>query len=180
MCPKHDIKLLESFSLRQWVAHSMSWVWHKTAHLFTMEIILLSFITALGYLIVTCKVLSIQGVVKYQVVLDIALTLGLPCLFIGTFSGLATAFIAGVFFSLMTAFLSLLTPKAKKEERKASELITLWTFMVRKIVTTMVACIVPILLDATCTGLERWLRHKRNQRQELYDNRNSRYPRIWG
>lgn len=41
----------------------------------------------------------------------------------------------------------------------------------------MVACILPILLDAVCMGLEKWLRHKRHQRQqELYDNQqNNRY-----
>lgn len=79
-----------------------------------MEIILLAFIAALGYLILAAKVLGLTNVVRYQLVLDAIFTLGMPCLFLGTFSGMATAFIAGVIFSLITAFLGIITPKPKK------------------------------------------------------------------
>lgn len=57
--------------------------------------------------------MGISNVVRMQVPLDILFTFGLPVLFIGTFSGMATAFISGVMFSIITFFLSVLVPKPK-------------------------------------------------------------------
>ena len=49
--------------------------------------------------------IGISKLKKTQVLWDILFTLGLPILFIGTFSGLATAVLAGVMFSLFTSML---------------------------------------------------------------------------
>jgi hypothetical protein len=78
-----------------------------------MDILFLSFICSLSYVIILCKAMGISNVVRMQVPLDILFTFGLPVLFIGTFSGMATAFISGVMFSLITFFLSVLVPKPK-------------------------------------------------------------------
>lgn len=51
---------------------------------------------------------SLKFVVKTQVIWDIVFTFGMPVLFTGTFSGMATAFIAGIMFSCITYFLSVL------------------------------------------------------------------------
>ena len=75
-----------------------------------MDIILLSFIAAAGYLIILCKIFSIRFVVQTQLLWDAAFTLGTPILFLGTFSGMSTAFLSGVIFSVMTAFLGFLVP----------------------------------------------------------------------
>jgi len=78
-----------------------------------MEILFIAFVTSLSYVIILCKAIGIQNVVRLQVTLDILFTFGLPMLFVGTFSGMATAFISGVMFSIITFFLSVLMPKPK-------------------------------------------------------------------
>lgn len=75
-----------------------------------MEILFISFIAALGYLIILCKLFSAEFVARTQLLWDILFTLGVPLLFLGTFSGMATAFISGILFSAMTAFLGVLNP----------------------------------------------------------------------
>ena len=78
-----------------------------------MEILFIACVTSLSYGIILCKAIGIQNVVRLQVTLDILFTFGLPMLFVGTFSGMATAFISGVMFSIITFFLSVLMPKPK-------------------------------------------------------------------
>jgi hypothetical protein len=75
---------------------------------FYMEILFLSFICALSYLIILCKIFSLKFICRTQVLWDVLFTFGLPMLFVGTFSGMATAFISGVLFSAITFFLSML------------------------------------------------------------------------
>jgi len=70
-----------------------------------MSILLIAFFTAIGYFIIVWKMIGIDRLRKTQVLWDILFTLGLPILFIGTFSGLATAVLAGVMFSLFTSML---------------------------------------------------------------------------
>ena len=82
-----------------------------------MEIILISFIAALGYLIILCKLFTPHFVARTQVLWDIVFTVGIPLLFLGTFSGMATAFLAGIWFSAMTAFLGMLNPPTKRNVR---------------------------------------------------------------
>jgi hypothetical protein len=73
-----------------------------------MEVLFLSFICALSYVIILCKIFSLNFLAKTQVLWDILFTFGTPVLFLGTFSGMATAFISGLLFSIITFFLSLL------------------------------------------------------------------------
>ena len=68
-----------------------------------MSILGIAFFAAIGYYIIVYKALGRRRVVKAQTFWDILFTLLLPLLFIGTFSGLATAVVAGVFFSIFTA-----------------------------------------------------------------------------
>ena len=68
-----------------------------------MNILGIAFFAAMGYYIIVYKALGRRRLVKTQTFWDILFTLLLPLLFIGTFSGLATAVIAGVFFSIFTA-----------------------------------------------------------------------------
>lgn len=79
-----------------------------------MDLLIISFIAALGYLIILCKIFTPEFVARTQVVWDLAFTLGIPLLFLGTFSGMTTAFLAGIWFSAMTFILGTLHP-AKKE-----------------------------------------------------------------
>lgn len=73
-----------------------------------MEILILSFLTACGYLIVLAKIFSLRGVIKHQVLIDLIATAGIPWLFYGSFSGMATAVLAGLFVSIFLWFLGVL------------------------------------------------------------------------
>ena len=75
-----------------------------------MGIIGISFFAAIGYYIIVYKAIGRRRLVKTQTFWDILFTIGIPVLFIGTFSGLATAVIAGVLFSIFTA----MTPTPEK------------------------------------------------------------------
>ena len=77
-----------------------------------MSIIGTAFFAAIGYYIIVYKALGRRRLVKTQTFWDILFTVLLPMLFVGTFSGLATAVIAGVLFSVFTA----LTPKSLTED----------------------------------------------------------------
>jgi hypothetical protein len=68
-----------------------------------MSILAIAFFAAVGYYIIVYKALGRRRLVKTQTFWDVVFTLLLPILFIGTFSGLATAVVAGVLFSLFTA-----------------------------------------------------------------------------
>ena len=79
-----------------------------------MSILGIAFFAAIGYYIIVYKALGRRRLVKTQTFWDILFTLLLPLLFIGTFSGLSTAVIAGVLFSLFTA----MTPTPTEEDFK--------------------------------------------------------------
>ena len=79
-----------------------------------MGILGISFFAAVGYYIIVYKAIGRRRLVKTQTFWDILFTLLLPLLFIGTFSGLATAVIAGVSFSRFTA----ITPSPTEDDYK--------------------------------------------------------------
>ena len=72
-----------------------------------MSILGIAFFTAIGYYIILFKMLGRAKLVKSQIFWDILFTIGMPMIFLGTFSGMATAVLAGVMFSVFTS----LTPK---------------------------------------------------------------------
>jgi len=72
-----------------------------------MSLFFIAIFAAVGYYIIVYKALGRRRMVKTQVFWDILFTLLLPIIFIGTFSGVATAVMAGVIFSIFTYF----TPK---------------------------------------------------------------------
>tara|TARA_Y100000034_G_C6841003_1_gene380536 strand:- start:365 stop:586 length:222 start_codon:yes stop_codon:yes gene_type:complete len=72
-----------------------------------MGIFTIALFAAIGYYIILYKSIGKKRLAKTQVFWDLLFTIGIPVLFIGTFSGLATAVIAGVIFSIFTA----ITPK---------------------------------------------------------------------
>ena len=70
-----------------------------------MSILSIAFFTAIGYFIIVYKMIGRKRLVQTQLLWDVLFTIGLPILFLGTFSGLATAVLAGVIFSLFTSLL---------------------------------------------------------------------------
>ena len=76
-----------------------------------MEIIVFSFFSSLGILLVCTRALGVIRTIKHRKKLDVLVTFGLPALFIGTFSGMLTAFITGLWFTLQTMLLALVIPK---------------------------------------------------------------------
>ena len=81
-----------------------------------MNILGIAFFAAIGYYIIVYKAIGRRRLVKTQTFWDILFTLLLPLLFIGTFSGLSTAVVAGVIFSIFTAITP--TPTAEEVEEE--------------------------------------------------------------
>lgn len=71
-----------------------------------MGIFTIALTAAVGYYIILYKIMGKDKLDKTQTIWDIILTFGLPFLFIGTFSGMATAVLAGVIFSILTSISS--------------------------------------------------------------------------
>ena len=65
-----------------------------------MEILVLSLLTATSLLVILTKIIGFHNVLKYQKIIDAVATFGLPWIFFGSFSGMATAIIAGVTLSI--------------------------------------------------------------------------------
>lgn len=65
-----------------------------------MHIILISFLLATGKFILICRFLPIRKVLYFDKYIDLFFTLVLPFAFYGTFSGMATAILSGLFLSL--------------------------------------------------------------------------------
>lgn len=74
-----------------------------------MEILVLSFLLALSALILLVKAFGLRFVLKTQLFWDISLTIVFPIFLKSTFSGAATAVLAGVQLTAMLAFLSFIT-----------------------------------------------------------------------
>ena len=72
-----------------------------------MDILIVAAMTAGGTYIIIYKVIGRKLLAKTGVVWDIAITVGAPILFLGSFAGVASGILAGVIFSGMTA----ITPK---------------------------------------------------------------------
>lgn len=70
-----------------------------------MHIVIIAFVTALGYYILLLKFLGVANLLRFEKWLDAIFSLGIPLLFLGTFSGMATAALAGLFLSMMIAAL---------------------------------------------------------------------------
>lgn len=83
-----------------------------------MDLILFSGLSAFGILIVLARTMGIASVCHYGKWIDILLTFGLPFLFVGTFSGMITAFFTGLWFTLMTCLLKPLVKKPTKPHKK--------------------------------------------------------------
>ena len=74
-----------------------------------MEVLILSFITALSYIVVLSKIFGLGFVLRTQVFWDVLFTVGVPLLFTGTYSGMATGVLSGLIFSGIISFISLLS-----------------------------------------------------------------------
>lgn len=66
-----------------------------------MEIIILSFFTALGKLILIHKVWTLQRALRYEKWIDLFFAILLPILFMGTFHGALLAVFSGLWLSVM-------------------------------------------------------------------------------
>lgn len=73
-----------------------------------MEIVIFSFISALGLLLVLTRTLGLKRTLKIRKMLDVIVTFGVPILFTGTFSGMITAFFTGLWFTLLTCLLQVI------------------------------------------------------------------------
>lgn len=73
-----------------------------------MEIVIFSFISALGILLVLTRTIGLRYTLKIRKMLDVIVTFGMPVLFIGTFSGMITAFFTGLWFTILTCLLNVL------------------------------------------------------------------------
>lgn len=79
-----------------------------------MEILILSLITAVSYLVVLSKLFGLSFILRTQVMWDVLFTVGVPLLFTGTFSGMATGVLSGLMFSVMLSFVSVLSGSNRK------------------------------------------------------------------
>ncbi len=63
-----------------------------------VEFFIAGMFTALGILIILIKI-GIRRVLYWEVVVDLVFTIGIPFMFLGTFSGMMTAIFAGIWVS---------------------------------------------------------------------------------
>ena len=70
-----------------------------------MNIIWMSAASAAGFYLILSKLMSKQTFLKTIVLWDVLLTLGLPLLILGTFSGMITAILTGLIFTIGTGML---------------------------------------------------------------------------
>ena len=84
-----------------------------------MSIITIAFLTALAFYILMVKI-GIRKFTKHSVLTDVIISGGLTVMFLGTFSGMATALTAGIFISMMLAisklFIKVFGKKDKEED----------------------------------------------------------------
>ncbi len=73
-----------------------------------MEIVIFSFISALGLLLVLTRTIGLRYTLKFRKMFDVIVTFGVPILFVGTFSGMITAFFTGLWFTILTCLLNVL------------------------------------------------------------------------
>lgn len=78
-----------------------------------MELLVLSFLTALGKVWVISKLIGLRRLIHYSKWFDLFFVFVLPVLFFGTFSGAILAVLSGLWFTAMTWFLGIFTPKEK-------------------------------------------------------------------
>ena len=74
-----------------------------------MTIVWMSAATAASYYLIIRKFQSLKSFLKTSRWWDVILTLGIPLLFIGTISGMMTAILAGLFFTIWTKILKNIT-----------------------------------------------------------------------
>lgn len=79
-----------------------------------MEIIIFSFFSALGILLVLTRTLGFKRTMRFRKGIDVVTTFGLPILFLGTFSGMITAFFIGLWITGLTWLLNLLSATTAK------------------------------------------------------------------
>lgn len=70
-----------------------------------MSIVMMSAASAAGFYLILRKVMSRKAFLKTNVLWDVLLTLGLPLIFLGTFSGMITAILTGLIFTIGTSLM---------------------------------------------------------------------------
>jgi len=68
----------------------------------------IALLSAVGFVIILLKAIGIRGLIKYEIHLDVAFTIGFFMLSKGTYTGIAMAVIAGVTFSLILLIIRLM------------------------------------------------------------------------
>ena len=86
-----------------------------------MEIIVLSFFTALGKVVLISKTVTLTKALRYEKWLDLFFAIVMPVLFLGTFHGAMLAAFSGLWFSLMLRmchlFVKVPTPHVSRSPR---------------------------------------------------------------
>lgn len=89
-----------------------------------MEIILLAFILSTTKFLLICKFLPLRKVLYFDKYIDLFFTVVLPIMFYGTFSGMVTAVLSGLFLSLYLLIAKLIVgtepPSWLSHKRKSS------------------------------------------------------------
>ena len=70
-----------------------------------MSIIWMRAASAAGFYLILREVMSRKTFMKTNVLWDVLLTFGLPLLFLGTFSGMVTAILTGLIFTIGTSLM---------------------------------------------------------------------------
>jgi len=129
-----------------------------------MEIVIFSFISALGLLLVLTRTLGLKRTLKIRKILDVIVTFGVPILFTGTFSGMITAFFTGLWFTLLTCLLQVIVNPHQYPLLAASG-----SMVSKKTTQTVLRVIVPLALDVLKCALTRYtfrvLRDSDNRRR---------------
>lgn len=87
-----------------------------------MEIIILSFLTAVGKIWLLSRLLGLRRLLRHAVWFDVTFTFVLPILFMGTFSGAILAVLSGLWFTALTWFLSIFVKHEKDPSDQAHSL----------------------------------------------------------
>ena len=66
-----------------------------------MDLIILGFLHALAYIVVCAKILGLRRMMAWRKILDAIFTIGVPFLFLGTFSGMVMTAFGGLWFTLI-------------------------------------------------------------------------------
>ena len=82
-----------------------------------MEILILSFLTAIGKIWALSRLIGLARLIRLAKWFDLFFLFVLPLMFYGTFQGMVLAVLSGLWFTLITWFMSLFTSNEHNQSR---------------------------------------------------------------